>query len=179
MQTYFNWLYAKVGSLKDKNPSHTKWLLCEHLFNEPFTFFVPNDENRACDGLDLRGEYDEDTGHNSGMSDAPVTVFEMLIAFAERAAYEDSYRQGKDSVRYWFWRGIDNLSINIDDETYANNPDMDEYVSWVLGIFLDRKYEPSGKGGLFPLSSPKQDQRKVELWYQLAAYVLENSDIGD
>jgi hypothetical protein len=34
-----------------------------------------------------------------------------------------------------------------------------------------RTYEPNGVGGFFPLENPNEDQREVELWYQMSAYV--------
>jgi hypothetical protein len=37
-----------------------------------------------------------------------------------------------------------------------------------------RLYTTSGYGGLFPLEEPKEDQRKVEIWYQMMAYLGEN-----
>jgi hypothetical protein len=38
----------------------------------------------------------------------------------------------------------------------------------------NRTYSKLGKGGLFPLRSSAYDQRKVELWYQMAAFMTEN-----
>jgi hypothetical protein len=36
-----------------------------------------------------------------------------------------------------------------------------------------RGYDENGNGGLFPLKNPKEDQRKVEVWMQLNAYIIE------
>jgi hypothetical protein len=43
-----------------------------------------------------------------------------------------------------------------------------------LAVLNKREYFPSGKGGLFPLENPREDQTKVEIWYQMHAYVMEN-----
>ena len=39
---------------------------------------------------------------------------------------------------------------------------------------VERRYKRSGEGGLFPLKNAAKDQRKVEIWYQLSSYLLEN-----
>lgn len=43
----------------------------------------------------------------------------------------------------------------------------------ILQQVIFRTYTASGIGGLFPLKSPRDDQRRVELWYQLCSYLLE------
>jgi hypothetical protein len=32
----------------------------------------------------------------------------------------------------------------------------------------------SGLGGMFPLEDPREDQRAIEIWYQMMAYINEN-----
>jgi hypothetical protein len=44
---------------------------------------------------------------------------------------------------------------------------VDEILERVIG----RTYRPDGRGGFFPLRYAEKDQREVELWYQLNAYV--------
>ena len=53
-------------------------------------------------------------------------------------------------------------------------PGADWYVRDTARGVIDRDYDASGFGGIFPLRRPAEDQRKVELWYQAAAYILEN-----
>ena len=43
-----------------------------------------------------------------------------------------------------------------------------------LNTFIYREYERNGKGGMFPLKTPSGNQKKVQLWYQLAEYLIEN-----
>jgi len=50
-----------------------------------------------------------------------------------------------------------------------------EYVEDVTHAVIWRTYNENGNGGLFPLRDSDQDQRQVEIWYQLSAYLLENS----
>ena len=48
-----------------------------------------------------------------------------------------------------------------------------EEVNDVLDRVIWRTYRWDGHGGLFPLNEPEKDQREVEIWYQLSAYLLE------
>jgi hypothetical protein len=45
--------------------------------------------------------------------------------------------------------------------------DIIEGVVW-------RNYKRDGTGGMFPLIRPEYNQKKVEIWYQLNAYVMQN-----
>jgi hypothetical protein len=38
---------------------------------------------------------------------------------------------------------------------------------------VNREYDPDGRGGLFPLDGTHANQREVELWYQMQAYIIE------
>jgi hypothetical protein len=42
-------------------------------------------------------------------------------------------------------------------------------------MVIHRYYQPNGHGGFFPLENPQDDQRHVELWYQLNEYVMERN----
>jgi hypothetical protein len=45
------------------------------------------------------------------------------------------------------------------------------YVTEVIDRFINRKYEPNGKGGLFTIRNVKEDLRDVEIWYQMCWYL--------
>jgi hypothetical protein len=51
---------------------------------------------------------------------------------------------------------------------------MVKNVNQILTNLVERTYQKNGKGGLFPLKQPAKDQRRVEIWYQMAAYLNEN-----
>jgi hypothetical protein len=38
-----------------------------------------------------------------------------------------------------------------------------------------RTYDRRGHGGLFPLQRSNRDQRRVEIWYQLSEYLLQDT----
>jgi hypothetical protein len=47
-------------------------------------------------------------------------------------------------------------------------------VDETLQRVIFRTYTSSGFGGLFPLKHAPDDQRRVELWYQMCSYLLED-----
>lgn len=167
---YFEWLYKKIGSVRNRNPARSHWNLAKQLYRKQFAWFVPNDDNRECEGKDLRHEFIDE----QDIEDVEIfwlqldcSMLEMLIALARRAAYE-SY----GDAREWFWKFMENLGLNqYTDEFYNDEAALDIEVA--LDRVINRTYERNGDGGLFPLKNAKKDQRKVELWYQLATYLLE------
>jgi hypothetical protein len=74
----------------------------------------------------------------------------------------------------WFWQMLENLGLaHISDKLYSSGPRMDSFIDNVIDRLIYRRYSPDGHGGLFPLEFPHEDQRGVELWYQLNAYLIE------
>ncbi len=172
-ELYLMWLYRHIGSVRIKNPSRTYWCLARQLYKKEFVYFVPNDENRAEDGRDLRDEFllDEDIDPDEVSQEwmeYGCSMLEMLIGLSRHLAFiTDS------EVRDWFWRLIDNLDISCPDDSYDD--EIREIIDEVLDRVNERKYARSGQGGIFPLRTATQDQRRVELWYQLNSYLLEEN----
>jgi len=161
---YFKWLCAKVPR---KSPSNYIDLF-RILHSTEFVSVVARDENRAMDGLDLRLAFSRETG----LSPDPewdyigCSVFEMLIAFSERIAFQTN--APKDM---WFWTFLVNLKL--DEYAHVQEEDLDTIAN-ILDVFIWRQYKRTGDGGgLFPLRKSKQDQRDVELWYQYSAYLVD------
>lgn len=173
---YFEWLYGKIGSVRNRNPSRSHWELAKQLYGTEFVWFVPNDDNRAGDGKDLRVEFMYETNLEDLDPDwleLECSVLEMLIALAIRVGFETS-----EETIEWFWRLMNNIGLrDLTDENYVNDSYL--LIESTIEKVLYRKYKRNGDGGLFPLRHAKQDQRTVELWYQMSAYLLErDSDIG-
>jgi len=140
------------------------------LYVKEFVWLIPNDDNRAEDGKALRYEFINEQGVDEvdqEWLDLGCSFLEMLIALARRAAFESD-----DEVVEWFWRFIFNLGLNNHTDS-AYTRETEREVDNVLDTVIFRTYDADGLGGLFPLTHPRQDQRKVELWYQLAAYLTE------
>lgn len=173
---YLTWLYNKIAAVSNRNPSRSFWLLANQLYRTPFFWFVPNDDNRAADGIDLRYEFlsgeeiDRETEMWLGLD---CSMLEMLIALSRIASFE-SY----GTAHEWFWVFIRNLEIeHYSDELF--DVSVAEEVAAVMERVNRRTYAKDGTGGLFPLRDAKTDQRKVELWYQMAAYLLEGEYVNN
>lgn len=166
---YLRWLYRQVASDRYKNPRLTYWSLIRHLYTTEFVWFIPNDDNRVADGKELRYEFIQDERminvSNEWMT-LGCSMLEMLIALSRRLAFE-----AEGEPREWFWHLMRNLEL--DQITDAKHPYPEEEVFDVLNNVIYRQYQVDGQGGLFPLRNARQDQTKVEIWYQLAAYLLQ------
>lgn len=171
---YFEWLYGLIGAVRNRNPARSYWQLSRKLFTKEFVWFVANDDNRVEDGRQLRLEFlDEqgDDGADPEWMSLGCSMLEMMIALGRRAAYESD----KTPVD---WFGIFLNNLELDQFNDANYDDRtDDVVDDILERVIYRNYEFSGLGGLFPLQYPEKDQRKVELWYQMSAYLLEVSPL--
>lgn len=188
---YFDYLCMLVRADEENKLGLTYRMLCRVLHETEFYSLVPHDENRAAYARELRDrfyEMESDAGyfHPLDALDIPCSCLEMMIGLAE--TIEDNIFYGSDlgitSVTL-FWEMVENLLvtgtigigendawIRLSDEEMGLNVADD--VRRHLEILLERTYERNGFGGLFPLSNPRQDQRKVELWYQANTYVMEN-----
>jgi hypothetical protein len=167
---YLNWLYSQVGSIKTRARNRTYWSLFRQLYETIFVAIVPHDENRLVDGRDLRyeflAEHEEEQGSLEWMR-LPCSMLELLMILSRHLAFETD-----EEVTVWFWHLIGELDLEkYNDRNYS--AEAREDIAAILDRVIWRNYEPNGRGGLFPLERAERDQRKVELWYQLNAYLLE------
>lgn len=161
---YLEWLYAMVG-LQEENIYHQH--LMYQLFSREFVMLVPNDDNRCMDGLALRKEF-----VNSGRLkradrhwlEMGCSVLEMLIGVSRHLSFT-----AEGEVGDWFWHLIENLGLTRYNDGRWHGRRIDEIIERLVW----RQYSYDGNGGLFPLKEPQEDQRKVELWFQMEAYILE------
>lgn len=167
--TYLRWLYRQVASVSLRDPSRTYWSLFRHLYQTEFVWNIPNDDNRFEDGRALRYEFIDASGITSVDHDwlwLPCSMLEMLVALSRRCAFE-----ADGTARAWFWHLLHNIELH---EITDDKPFPEEDVDEVISNLIWRTYEPTGQGGLFPLKNAERDQTKVEIWYQLAAYLLQD-----
>jgi hypothetical protein len=148
--------------------------LFNYLFTIEFTHFVPNDENRAEDILDFRRSYAERSGfEDNSLFDFPPTFFELIVILAVRMDDILCEDPQVSRVPELVSSLLVNLGLNdFGDDTFPSRRGM-EIVRAATDRVLNRTYAPSGRGGLFPLSRAREDQREVELWYQMQAYLQE------
>lgn len=171
-ELYFKWLYGQVCSSRTRNPSRSYRTLLEQLFRKEFVWLVANDDNRAEDGRDLRYEFLESRrlyNVDPNWFNLGCSMLEMMVGISRRLSFE-----GGGEPRDWFWHLVQNLSLDdYNDDTPIHEKEVDD----VLDRVIWRVYKRNGHGGLFPLRGATKDQRSVELWYQLSAYLLELQDI--
>ena len=170
---YFVWLCDHVITSKASHPRYTYWSLLHQLHETPFRWFVHNDDNRVEDGKDLRTRYQNEFDMiELDEPDTDASMLEVLIALSEGAAYNSVGRPSR-----WFWKLLENLGLSHYTDAHYNDHVIDE-VAEVLQKVVSRDYGEDGRGGLFPLQYPDRDQRRVEIWYQLAAYLHESTTYG-
>lgn len=171
---YFEWLCDLAGFPRSGPIRYEK--LARTLYSVMFEYFVPNDDNRAEDGKNLRRLFSQQKSYNniSKQLNSDCNVLEMIIGLALRMDYIIDHPGKESEVKKWFWEMLDNLGVSIfDDQSYYGL--AHQQVTDILKKFLARRYYANGSnGGLFPLKSRKKDQRKIELWYQMQAYIEEN-----
>ena len=164
--------------VRDSNHEDYKVLL-DRLHSIPFAVVIDRDSNRCQDGVDLRLYFCKEQGLDEKVAaelDGPCSVLEMMVALARRMdndiMWDPDYG---DRTPVWFWQMIDNLGLSsCTDENY--DAETDEQVTHTIDILLSRHYFTDGFGGLFPLKDAKQNQRKVEIWYQMQAFLQEHDD---
>lgn len=164
---YFEWMCHLVSDDRRCISKSYHNLLC-HLHSRDFIFSIDMDDNRASDGIDLRYRFSYEKGYIHPMiatylDDRPCSILEMLVAMCIRCEeFMDDPDIGNRTGE-WFWDMIENLGLCPMDDTHFD----EEYVNEILDIFMNREYEPNGRGGLFTIENCKYDLRTVEIWYQL------------
>lgn len=168
---YFQWLCGLV------NLDRGYWILARKLHDKEFYWTVPNDDNRAADGQRLRDIFEDETLYSDYTClEGACSVLEMMIGLSIRI--EDILCDPDDEeclkAPEAFWEMLENLGLDeFNDMDFSRLNDGCK-VDEILIALLERSYDRSGRGGLFPLKSARKDQRKVEIWYQMSTYLLEN-----
>ncbi len=166
-RAYFLWLCEMCGALDKETETGSYILLMSALFKHEFYWTVEMDVNRSDDGKELRSEFSSDVPEEI---DGPCNLLELLLGLARRWHQETRSDGENDHSKEYFWRMIGNLGLLDYDDGHFD----DKKVREILDIFVDREYGTDGVGGLFPVPGTEKDFRKVELWYQLQEYLIEN-----
>jgi len=162
---YFEWLFDLVcGKRYAKEVSFRKLLIFLH--ETEFEYSIPNDANRARDGISLRHRFS--LSFSDPVPEGPCSVLEMMVALAIRCEEDiaDDPQLG-DRTGQWFWGMVVNLGLG----SMIDSRFDEELAKEIVYRFLDREYEPDGRGGLFTIRDIDRDLRKVEIWYQMCWYV--------
>lgn len=139
--------------------------------------YLGNDSDRAADGTDLRYSFMADsnlmnTEHIYNVFKTPCSFLELCVGLADRMAVILYRPSDGPKVHLFFWEMMDNLGLL--EYTNAHIADGSVKADDIFKIVDDvnmRKYDRNGVGGLFPLKDAAEDQRNVELWYQMTNYI--------
>lgn len=187
-QMYFAWLKRQINfnyrHVRNSNAPQFETLM-DALWNKPFPWVVSYDENRIQDGLELRYLFLQDADYHASFEEMgarygnevmvpsvgefrgkPCRILEVIVALSRRLEFQEGSDAG-----WWAWRLIVNLDLHKmkDPLSRLKQRRLDE----ALDTLIWRTYDRDGSGGFFPLAHPDDDQRKVEIWYQMAAYLAE------
>lgn len=169
---YFAWLLGWVEK-RHRGTGRSFRKLLTRLHEIEFRYLIPKDHNRAEDGADLRyrfalefpEEYQDDILY---ILNGPCSVLEMMVALAIRCeeGIMDDPNIG-DRTAQWFWGMIVSIGLGgMFDSEYDSR-----IVDYKIERFLEREYEPNGKGGLFTIRNCDRDLRGVEIWIQMMWYL--------
>lgn len=167
---YFDWMCELVCKNRfGKGISYRK--LLTFLQEVEFTYSNRRDRSRAEDGVNLRYRFPYECAGVSDIEryiDGPCSVFEMMLALAIRCeeTIMDDPAYG-DRTGQWFWNMISSLGLSSMEDTRF---DLEE-VKKIIVTFLNRDYEPNGKGGLFTIRDCEDDLRQMEIWVQMLRYL--------
>lgn len=167
---YLNWLISQI----EINSSRTYFDTLYRMHETEFVWIVPNDDNRIGDAFDLRSEFLHGTHgweHEAVlqfeiMTGKGASVLEILIGLSRRVAFTCG-----GEAPWWAWQLMGNLGLYKFPDPLR--PRKREKLDDILYSLIWRTYESNGEGGFFPLNNPREDQTKVEIWYQMNEYALE------
>lgn len=136
------------------------------MHEKEFVWFVPNDHNRIQDGADIRLDFCEG---QAKLVLPYVSTLEVTIGISRRLEFQTS----TDASR-WAMTLLENLELI----PYRGRltAEQQEDVGEILENLVWRRYKADGCGGFFPLAWPEEDQREVEIWHQMAAYLNEQPE---
>ena len=158
---YGGWLLWRVHN-KRKNYE----MMFKQLHDTPFRYIIHRDKNRAEDGIYLRDEFMQDTGIYIDSS-KDCSVLEMLVALAIRIDNEYIGDPGKERPEVIFWQMLKNLGLH----KFPDNVSNPKKIFDILSIWIDRKFEKDGRGSIFPIKNPDENQVEIEIWSQMLSYL--------
>lgn len=168
-EDYLRWLRPQIRGDDDGHSGRTYDGLLAIMYEKEFVWLIPNDDNRVGDGLGLRVEFchvhDIDTDCLDGLG--PCSFLEVLIGLSRRLSFVAG-----GSARGWAWVLMNNLVLHRITDPVGRGKARRAHD--ILDTCIWRSYSHDGAGGFFPLEHPREDQCKVEIWYQMAAYLDEN-----
>lgn len=167
-EAYFSWLVEQVRE-QGEHPKRTYWDVLRLMHEKEF-IWIPNagnDDNRIADAREVRWEFMNARGRPFDTAEpGPASCLEVMIALSRRMEFNAG-----ESAEGWAWQLLCNLELHkmpdpVSRRKMAKADDILEALIW-------RNYSPDGAGSFFPLAWPPDDMRRVEVWYQMHAWIME------
>ncbi len=163
-EAYLDFLEPRVGV--DTSSQGAYWDILNIMFAKEFVWLVPNDDNRIVDGLDIRAEWEWFDNVGQVVDLGPCSFLEVLIGISRRMAFITD-----ESAEGWGWQLLTNLRLDKMRDPLSQYKVRKAHD--ILDVVIWRNYNSDGSGGFFPLMRPKNNQREIELWYQMSEYFEE------
>lgn len=169
---YMNWLIDAVNDREGED----YYRLLKYLYKKEFYSLVEYDQNRAEDGVALRGIWQEANGLSNEEVDFGVAkVLEVLIGIVKRIRHEIygskwAETMGDSDI---FWVLLGNLGLERFSDKEIESTRIEQLDS-IVEVWLERRYNRNGLGGIFCVFRATANFRKLELWDQMGIYIREN-----
>lgn len=174
-QSYFDWMCKLVCDERYANNNRLKYRkLFSYLHNTDYNYFnqLPNDQNRALDGMNMRYYFGFENQIDYAiiaetLDTRPASMLETLLSLACKCEDVMADSEKGDRVSLWFWNMLYSLGLSkMNDEAFDK-----EEADYILNRFFMNEYEPNGVGGLFTIEGIDIDLRKEEIWDQMCLYL--------
>lgn len=176
---YFDWMCKKVGVGGTDGRPYI--LLLRELHNIRFITrnMHPMDINRMYDGLELRRQFMKKYGEvGTSTNRGSCTMLEFLVALAGKMSFLMGSEAEESKRPDYFLQLIRNLRLlKLTDDRF-DILHGDFHVDDAAHRIMNRLYSADGDGGLFPLRKPTVDQRTIEIWAQMHAWLSEHCAIA-
>ena len=169
---YFEWLCELIGDGCGQKYGY----LLRTLHAKNFFWTVPNDDNRAFEGKELRCKFCEENNifYDYEQFNMAASMLELIIGLAYRCESIMADQRDNWTMPFWFWKILGNVGLDKFTDKTSDGRYESVKINEILDKIIDRTYNRNGIGGLFPLKRGRKNQKKVELWYQMCSYLVEN-----
>lgn len=170
---YFRWLCRFIRDDPNfKRKSYKK--LLEFLHEKQFIYTIPNDGNRAQDGIELRYRFAYENHYDVSEVESALSgqcsLFEMMVALAIRCEEHIMFDPDiGDRTGQWFWLMLKSSGLNSQSDDYFDSAT----ANGIADDVMLHNYKKNGEGGLFTLKNAEYDLRYAEIWYQMCWYLDE------
>ncbi len=175
---YYEWIVGFLGVRKRKYTHYKK--LLRLLWDIPYTWIIPDDENRYLDGYGLRSRFCfemdmTDRQYREFYTECTrrVSVLEVLAAFSRRTV--DKFTMSSFYGAFFWMIFIDNLGLtDCRDDNFDEN-----YVTEVINRWLEMDFGPNGEGSLVNFQSDEIDISVTDLWTAMNYYMREHPEMEE